>query len=231
MYSIYKIKNKINSKLYIGYSKRPAARWYDHKKHAIKNKKGVIYDAMRKHGVDNFEFEIIYQSWDEGYTKNVMEDFFIKEYGCRAPVGYNNAPGGQGGAIRTGYKHSETSKIKISLSRRNKKHSDEVKEKISLKLSGASNPMYGKHHTQKTKNILSEKAKNRKYNPGCRKYLTGPNNPTAKTYIIETPESITIKVTNLKHFCLQNNLHQGEMRGTLKGRTKQHKGYRVVSVV
>lgn len=79
MYSIYKITNKINGKLYIGYSKRPSARWYDHKKYACKNKKGVLYDAMRKYGIENFVFDIIYQSVDGCHTKNVMENYFITE--------------------------------------------------------------------------------------------------------------------------------------------------------
>jgi group I intron endonuclease len=182
MFSIYKITNKINGKLYIGYSKRPAARWYDHKKFAQKHKKGVLYNAIRKHGVENFVLEIIYQSLDEHHTRNVMEDFFISKYNTRTPFGYNNAPGGQGGAIRSGLKHTDDTKRKISLSRLNKPSSDETKRKISASLMGSNNPMFGKKHSTKTKQVLSLAAKKRIYNPNCRKYVKGVENPTSKKY-------------------------------------------------
>jgi group I intron endonuclease len=231
MYSIYKITNKVNNRLYIGYSKRPAARWYDHKLYAANNRKGVLYDAMRKHGVENFVFEIIYQSLDMNHTKNIMEDFFITEYNSRTPNGYNNAPGGQGGALNIGFKHSENTKKKISIARKGKKMSDQTKQKISLKLSGCNNYMYGKHHTDQTKKILSEKAKTRTYDPTCRSYIKGPNNPTSKTYVVKIPGGDHKQVVNLKYFCCYNNLNESEMRKTLRGKAKQHKGYCVVAVL
>ena len=231
MYSIYRITNRINGKIYIGYSKRPAARWYDHKKYATLNKKGVVYDAMRKYGIENFTFEIIYQSLNMVHTRDIMENYFITEYNCRTPNGYNNAPGGQGGAIRVGFKHSEFTKIKISKAHKGKKISSEIRSKISKKLRGVNNPMYGKHHSDITKKIMSEKAKQREYDPKCREYISGPSNPTSKNYIICTPENKTIQITNLKYFCLQNKLNHGEMWRTLKGKARQHKGYRVVSVL
>lgn len=227
MYSIYRITNKINGKLYIGYSKRPEARWSDHKKYTLGGKKGVLYDTMRKHGINNFTFEIIFQSYDGSYIKDIMENFFIMEFNTRTPEGYNNAPGGQGGAIRTGYKHSDCTKAKISRANKGKKHSLETI--VKMKSARAGRP--GRPQSEKTKRIMSDKAKLRKYNPLCRSYVSGINNPTSKTYIISTPDNKDIQITNLTYFCAENNLHQGEMRKTLRGEARQHKGYRVVSIV
>lgn len=57
---IYKITNKINNKSYIGQSKDIYRRWREH----IKNFKDVqnnqvIYLAIRKYGLENFDFSIV----------------------------------------------------------------------------------------------------------------------------------------------------------------------------
>jgi len=231
MFSIYKIVNKCNNKIYIGYSQRPTARWYEHKLFARRNKKGILYDAMRKHGIENFVFEVIYQSLDEKYAKTVMENYFIEEYSSAVPCGYNIAPGGQGGAIRKGIKHSEETKQKISKAHKNKVLSEETRRKISLSTTGKNNPMYGKSHSQKTKLILSKKAKLRTYDPTCRVYKNDSTNPTSKKYLVKQPCGDFIEVKNLSHFCRLNSLNVVEMRKTLMGKAKQHKGYCVVSKI
>ena len=60
---IYQIKNKINGKSYIGQTiKNPQERW---KKHISISKKeehkdtSYIHKAIRKDGIENFEFEVI----------------------------------------------------------------------------------------------------------------------------------------------------------------------------
>jgi hypothetical protein len=63
-----------------------------------------------------------------------------------------------------GNKHSEKTKQKLSEINKGKKLSKETKEKISEsrknKCLGELNPMYGKHHSEDTKRIISEKIKN-----------------------------------------------------------------------
>ena len=60
--AIYKITNKINNKCYIGQSNNPMQRWKSHKSHTNIGDdigKSAIHDAMRKYGIENFEFSII----------------------------------------------------------------------------------------------------------------------------------------------------------------------------
>jgi group I intron endonuclease len=228
MYSIYRIANKINGKYYIGYSVRPYARWMDHKNNARNNKKGVLYDSIRKYSVNNFDFEVIYQSKDKIHTHSVMEDYFIVLYQTQVPYGYNNASGGQGGSLRTGMKHSSETKEKISKARAGSKQSKETKEKISSSMSGKLNPMYGKKHSEETKQKIRDKALQRTYNPKCRDYHKGINNPTSKKYCIQTPDNTRLIIKNLAQFCRENDLSPTEMTKTVTGKARQHKGYRII---
>ena len=112
IYSIYKATNIITGKSYIGFSGNYASRKRVHKCNALDNKViNYFYNSIRKHGWDNFKWEIIYQSKDKLYTLNTMESYFINEYNTINPFGYNTKSGGDGANL------SEESKRKISESR------------------------------------------------------------------------------------------------------------------
>lgn len=56
-YYLYKIVNKINSKIYIGVTVDPYKRWYGH---ITKNSKcNKLRNAIRKHGKENFEMVVL----------------------------------------------------------------------------------------------------------------------------------------------------------------------------
>ena len=57
---VYKISNTVNSFVYIGLTTRkdPFIRWKEHLR-ASKTSNRRLYRAMRKHGVENFQFDII----------------------------------------------------------------------------------------------------------------------------------------------------------------------------
>jgi group I intron endonuclease len=100
IYSIYKVVNRVNGKVYIGYTNNFNRRKSCHKHLAlVKKSNGLFHKAIRKYGMENFEWSIIYQSKDKHYCKNVMEKNFIKENNCRMPYGYNITPGGDGGIL------------------------------------------------------------------------------------------------------------------------------------
>jgi len=97
IFSIYKCTNKLNGKIYIGFTqKHISERISGHIYNAlVKNKNTKFYSALRKYGIDNFIFEIIYQSKDKNHCHNVMENFFINEYDS-IQNGYNQTEGGIG---------------------------------------------------------------------------------------------------------------------------------------
>ena len=98
---IYKITNKINNHAYIGMSKNIEKRWADHRAKAYssnkeEDKKKALYAAIRKDGVENFNFEILEECPvnDIEYMKN-REVYWIKYYNTYEDKShYNETPGG-----------------------------------------------------------------------------------------------------------------------------------------
>lgn len=145
IWSIYKITNTINNKVYIGQSRDTKTRWSRHKSDARLGKKYNyhLYDAMRKYGIHNFIFEIIAQ------TKNIhniddIEITCIKQYNStNRDFGYNISNGGQlnklvSSATRAkmsqsaiGRFVSKETREKLSAAAQNRKHTIEAKQKIS----------------------------------------------------------------------------------------------------
>ena len=68
---VYKITNKINNKLYIGITNDYKKRWSNHK--CCNSPNMVIARAIKKYGVDNFVFEILFSglSIEEAEEKEI----------------------------------------------------------------------------------------------------------------------------------------------------------------
>jgi group I intron endonuclease len=167
IYSIYKIVNQINGKVYIGFTSKEHHRFTTHQKVTknSKHSKRLLYFAVKKYGWENFEFTIIYQSLDEEYCLTTMEPFFINEYNS-FNSGYNMTKGGEG---RVGFKHSEETKYKIGSRTRGTNLSEEHKQKISKSHIGIKPPAA-------TRALMS---KNRK---GKNWYTNGISNKQSKIY-------------------------------------------------
>lgn len=98
MIGIYKIENLINHKVYIGQSIQLSARWRNHKNNVYNSSLATyeypLYRAMRKYGINNFEFSIIEECSEEDLDER--ECYWIKQYDSFGPKGYNQTPGGAG---------------------------------------------------------------------------------------------------------------------------------------
>ncbi len=95
---IYKIENKMSGKKYIGQTvQKPERRWQSHKCSKIKS---YIGRAIKKHGVNNFDFTVIFKLNSEVKedlinTLNLKEQEYIIENNCISPNGYNLQSGGK----------------------------------------------------------------------------------------------------------------------------------------
>jgi group I intron endonuclease len=136
IYSIYKATNKINGKSYIGFDRNWPSRRYGHKSRAKSTECNYkFYNAIRKYGWDNFEWQIIYQSKDYDHTYKVMECYFIEQY-CSYDDGYNMTKGGDG---VNGCKNAGAPKGRIPWNKGKtglQKHSEESRQKMSDTLKG-----------------------------------------------------------------------------------------------
>lgn len=137
---IYKIKNVINNKSYIGSSININNRIKQHKESLLKGKHHSIklQRSYDKYGVNNFKFEIIEEVPNENLIDR--EQHYINLFDS-----YNNGYNSVGYAgSNLGMKHGDFTKNKIRLSSignknmLDKKHTDETKNKIREKLKGLS---------------------------------------------------------------------------------------------
>ena len=129
---IYRILNKLTKKCYIGETKCKDViwRWNQHKQ-KIEINKGcpALRDAVKKYGIDNFEFSVLIICFDDERFKYEIE--YIKKYNSVVPNGYNLTNGGEGGGFQ-GKTHTE--EVKNSIKNKLKqKYIDnpELKEQLS----------------------------------------------------------------------------------------------------
>ena len=93
---VYKIYNSVNGFIYIGMTTRkPEKRWKEHLRCA-KSANRRLYRAMRKHGIENFKFEVI-ATLKELKSKDLLfqvEKQYITENNSYW-FGYNDTLGGK----------------------------------------------------------------------------------------------------------------------------------------
>lgn len=110
---IYSIRHKDTKKRYIGRSINPEQRLFQHKSDAkSKTRKthSYLHNAIAKHGIEAFEFEVIAGTRSEDVGD--LEKYYIRWYQTLAPLGYNLREGGEGGA------HSEATKLAMRKPKR-----------------------------------------------------------------------------------------------------------------
>lgn len=118
---IYKITNKVNGKIYIGFTLIGLkARWRQHVYNARSNTKSYLYSAMRKHGIEQFSVEIIESMVEESRIHEREIYWIAKLKSSIAKIGYNCTSGGDGA------RHTESSLAKM----RGRKHKPESIEKM-----------------------------------------------------------------------------------------------------
>ena len=138
--AIYKVTNILNGKMYIGQSINPEARWRKHKEKSSKCRS--ISAALKKHGKENFEFNILCWCPDKAYA-DMVETRLIEAHDTRR-VGYNICVGGEG--FGSGEDHPKYGK----------KATEETRRKISAAKMGELNPHYGKPNRPEQKAKIRE---------------------------------------------------------------------------
>lgn len=121
---IYKVTNNINGKVYIGQTIRTLReRQKQHlTSYKYKNDCSRFYNSIRKHGEENFVWEVIAET-DNKEVLDELERYYIAKYNSTSPeYGYNIHTGGTNGYVQ----------------------SEETKRKIGEAQVGSKNHMYGK---------------------------------------------------------------------------------------
>ena len=135
-YYVYLHLNKINGKKYYGITSEdnPEKRWkkgYYHNNH--------FQNAINKYGWENFEHIIIAENLSKKEAELKEQELILRNKTNNQAFGYNLTSGGGLGVFR---------------------HSEESKKLMSEHTKGELNPMYGKHHSEETKEKISKALQN-----------------------------------------------------------------------
>lgn len=122
---IYKIENLINHKIYIGKTiksldtrlaehKTAARRWAKEELLGIKHPyNSRLYPAMNKWGLENFTIYLVEELPESGNLEEREQDWISKYNATDDTIGYNISPGGLGGPLFSGHRHSDLTKHKL----------------------------------------------------------------------------------------------------------------------
>lgn len=121
---MYAVTHKDSGKRYIGKSNNIAARWAAHRKDAKHSRGYAIHHAIRKYGLDAFDFEVL-EFCDSDADALEAETYWIRWYDTMAPNGYNLTVGGEGG------ERSAETRRKLSEALKGKPKSKEHRRKLS----------------------------------------------------------------------------------------------------
>ena len=124
---IYQITNILTSDFYVGKTVKNLNRRFScHKSFSKRGSNTHLHHAMNKYGIENFTIHVLEKNIPNETLLNEKEMYWIKQLSPH----YNMTMGGEGGLI--GYKHSDTTKEKISKSHIGKFHTTQSKLKMSI---------------------------------------------------------------------------------------------------
>lgn len=218
---IYLLTNIINGKVYVGKSINIKKRFYDHAKDEYSNYKKhttPITNAIRKYGWNSFDKKII-EVCDKIFILE-KETYWIRQYDAlNRNKGYNVC---EYSNDTTGYKHTKEARLKMSISHKGKKKnfSKEYIEILKSRIKavtgpGKNNPMYGKKHTEITKNKISDTIKE--------KYRNGDIKGIKQVFQMDLNENIIKKWDCIRDAAkeLKGNVnYSGHISNVCKGKRK-----------
>lgn len=156
---IYKYTNTLNSKSYIGQTINENRRKYEHI-HVTPNRKGKFSYAIKKYGIENFTYEVLYRipsnNIDRLYTiLSILEYREIERYNS-INDGYNILKGGRESYLKCkntskglkGHILSDLTKYKISKAHKGKVIKESTRQLLSNKLKGRK---HSEEHNRKVK--------------------------------------------------------------------------------
>ncbi|NWK11317.1 NUMOD3 domain-containing DNA-binding protein [Clostridium cadaveris] len=214
---IYKIRNKINNKIYFGQTIQKRGfygryfykgdadiervfKFHLHLKYNNKPYNEHLLNAISKYGFDCWDVDTQFDIASSEDELNKLEGLYIKSYKTYIrKFGYNNKFGGDSNKL--------TGETKLKISRRAK-----------LRV-GNLNPFYGKHHSEETKDIIRQEKKGKKFSHeiNMKKGRKGSEHASARKIIcINTNEVFNY----LGDACVKYNLNRGHLCECCQGKRK-----------
>jgi group I intron endonuclease len=195
---IYVIVNLIDKRIYVGSSKNLHKRYLHHKEDLFKkcHKNKHLQNFHNKYGIQTLSFKLLeYCETDKLLER---EQYYLDKLKPFKKNGFNIFKKSFGGFE----KHSEKSKLKMSLQRR-----------------GVKRGVYSEKHRKSISDGIKNSIK-------CKIHLNKMQQGCAKTYFFKNQEGEIIKIINLRKFCIENGLSDTKMVQVYKGTRVSHKGWK-----
>ena len=247
---IYRVKNKINNKSYIGQTiKALNSRIKDHNYNVVNGSNYHFHNSLRKYGTHNFTWEVI-EKCDSKEELDEMEFHYIMQYDTYNN-GYNKTHGGEG---TPGWKPSLKRKEQMSKDLKNRWDNPSWKEKMrKLAIEAWKNKDRRKEQSINTKKLW----KNVKWKENMMKIRNSTEYKEKKldglqkgwnsverrkkqaeltrkihsrNWIVISPEGKRMEINNLSKFCRENNLDSSAMSKVAKGKIQKSKGWKCKKV-
>jgi group I intron endonuclease len=175
MGGIYRIRNLVNGKFYIGSAVNLHRRWLNHLstlRHST-HANSYLQHAWNKYGSSSFIFEVVERVDNQDYLLLREQEWLDRTRCYRRSIGYNlcKRAGNTAGRLvsektrikqRTkmrGRHLSEVHRQKIGESLRVVRGSVASRRIMAARVSGIRNPMFGKSHSLETKALCSQAGK------------------------------------------------------------------------
>jgi len=207
---IYKIRNIINNKVYIGSATDIKKRWRDHKWHLKENKhhNSHLQASYNKYNLKNFEFIVELEC--------NINDLLIEE---RKLINFYQANDN-----KFGYNVNDPEHVFLG-----RKHNEETKRKLSLQKIGKKNPMYGKtgnKHPNFQRNFSEEsRIKMSEAHKGVSTGRNGSKSPMSKLSeedVILIRKLYSENIMNQEELRLKYNISQPSISGIINRKRWTH---------
>ena len=238
LFQIYITTCRNNNKKYVGFTGNFKVRQRSHKYQAHIGSPHAIHRAIRKHGWDNFDWEMVYTSDNKKHVLNEMEPYFIRLYDTtNQNYGYNQTSGGEYTIL------NEEAKRKISISKLGKPRSPETIAAMSRALKGKPlspehkqavregqkrryakhpSPLKGRTLSEEHKNKLIQNSSHHRHTETSKAKISKAN---GQTWFIRFPDTHIEKIFSMNAFCEKHNLSISAM-SKISGSGRPHKEYR-----
>ena len=220
MQGIYRIRNKLNDKRYIGSTQDLEEGWKERRRALRKGKYHNIplQRAWNKYGEENFVFEVEEEVVGDNKALLAREQIYLDE-GFAFGSLYNMAK--DASAPMRGRHHTGKTKQKMSRASKGKPKTEKHKRNISKSKKGKNNPNYGRSPSNETRIKRSRALMGNKNGVG--------NENAAKPY----PAFLNVKTGknilaghDLRRMCIEKGLKYENMRNLARGHTQStHNGW------
>ena len=163
MYWLYIITLREDERSYIGWTDDLEYRWQRHKRDAFNGSKTCFHHALKEHGPDSFDWNVV-QAFDTEDEVKQAEIFWIAELNtnqCQGGRGFNSTVGGDGSGG-----HKMTDEVRLEQSKRLKALGDnhpskrpETRLKMSLTIKAKGDAHHTKRADVRAKNSATQRAK------------------------------------------------------------------------